>query len=293
VRARSGELELEYDTFGRSGDAPLLLIMGLGTQMIAWPPAFCELLVERGFYVIRFDNRDIGLSTYFDQVPPPSTLDIVLRRLHPAYTLDDMAADAAGLLDHLGIARAHVAGASMGGMIAQLMALNFPGRVLSLTSIMSNVGGRDSTWPRLRAVWRLLLPPARDRDSRIRRQVETARVLAGGNPIDEQAALVAAAAAVSRSYHPAGRSRQLAAASAAPSRRRRLAELRVPSLVVHGADDPLVPLENGRRTAAAIPGARLLVIERMGHNLPAHAWEPIADAIAAVAGRSESLQTLS
>jgi pimeloyl-ACP methyl ester carboxylesterase len=293
MKARVGDLELEYDTFGKPGDPALLLIMGLGTQMIAWPEAFCEALAAKGFRVIRYDNRDIGLSTHLDQLPQPSNLDLVLRRVRPAYTLDDMAADAAGLLDALGINRAHIVGASMGGMIAQLVAINHPDRVLSLTSIMSAVGGRDTVAPSLRVLGRLLLPTPKTREGRIRRQVDTARLLAGGNPVDEERLREFATVSIDRSYHPTGMRRQLAASAAAPSRRAALARLRVPALVVHGLDDPLVPRENGRRTAAAIPGARLLEIAGMGHNLPPQTWPELTGAIAEVAQQAEALQTLS
>jgi len=293
MKATVGELELEYDTFGQERDPALLLIMGLATQMTAWPEPFCEALASHGFHVIRFDNRDIGLSTYLDHLPLPSNLDFVTRRVRPAYTLDDMAADAVGLLDALGIGKAHVVGASMGGMIAQLVAINHPDRVLSLTSIMSNLGGRDAVAPSLRVVGRLLLPPPKDRAGRIRRQVQTQRLLAGGNPVDEARLEQLAVMSIDRSYHPAGMRRQLAAAAAAPSRRDRLAKLRLPALVIHGADDPLVPAENGRRTAAAIPGARLLEVEGMGHNMPPKKWPELADAIAETARQAEAAQTLS
>jgi pimeloyl-ACP methyl ester carboxylesterase len=293
MKARVGELELEYETFGEASNPALLLIMGLGTQLIAWPEPLCEALAGKGFRVIRYDNRDIGLSTYLDHLPQPRNLDFVTRRVRPAYTLDDMAADAVGLLDALGIGRAHIVGASMGGMIAQLVAINHPDRVLSLTSIMSAVGGKDTAAPSLRVLGRLLLPPPKTRAGRIQRQVDNGRLLAGGHPIDEERLREFAAFSIDRSYHPAGMRRQLAASSAAPSRREALARLRVPALVIHGVDDPLVPLENGRRTAAAIPGARLLEVQGMGHNLPPRNWPQIVDAITEVAQQAESLQTLS
>lgn len=293
MKARVGELELEYDTFGRQGDPAVLLIMGLGTQMIAWPEPFCEALASKGFHVIRFDNRDIGHSTHLDHLPLPGNLDFVLRRVKPAYTLDDMAADAVGLLTALGIERAHIVGASMGGMIAQLVAINHRERVLSMTSIMSAVGGKDHVAPSLKVLGRLLLPPPKTRAARIQRQVDTARLLAGGNPVDEDRLGEFAAVSIDRSYHPAGMRRQLAASAAAPSRRARLGRLQVPALVIHGLDDPLVPPENGRRTAAAIPGARLREIPGMGHNLPPQKWPDVINAIVEVAEQAEARQTLS
>ncbi|HEX6488553.1 MAG TPA: alpha/beta hydrolase [Candidatus Dormibacteraeota bacterium] len=290
MKAAVGHLELEYDTFGDPAGEPVLLIMGLATQMTAWPVRLCEMLAERGFYVIRFDNRDIGLSTHLDDLGNPSIARLVLRLQGAPYSLDDMAADAVGLLDQLGIDRAHVVGASMGGMIAQLVAINHPSRVLSLTSIMSGVGGRDQVRPPLAGIGVLLKPRPRDRQAGIRRQLEVRRFLAGGNPIDEALELKMAEAMVDRSLHPAGAVRQLAAIMRAPSRRSRLRSLAVPVLVIHGADDPLVPVENGRRTARAIPNARLLIIERMGHNLPNHAWSVVVDAITDIANEAKPLK---
>src|SRR5579872_4211345 len=272
MKARVRELELEYDTFGRSGDPAVLLIMGLGTQMIAWPAPFCQALADNGFHVVRFDNRDIGLSTHLDHLPQPRNIDFIARRVRPAYTLDDMAADAVGLLDVLEIRKAHIVGASMGGMIAQLVVINHQDRVLSLTSIMSAIGGRDHVAPSLKVLGRLLLPAPKTREGRIERHVDTARLLAGGNPVDEARLREFATLSVDRSYHPAGMRRQLAASAAAPSRREALGRLQVPALVIHGMNDPLIPPENGRRTAAAIPGSRLVEISGMGHNLPPQKW---------------------
>ena len=269
MKATIGAIEIEYETLGDQGGRPLLLVMGLASQLTAWPDEFCQGLVDRGYHVIRFDNRDIGLSTHLDGVavaPPP-------------YTLDDMADDAAGLLDHLGIGAADVVGVSMGGMIAQLLAIRHPERVLSLTSIMSNLGGEDVAMATPEAVAALMALPPDDRAGQIDHAVKVRRVLAGGNPIDEDLVRREAARSIDRSSDRDGVQRQLAAIMAAPSRREALAAVAVPALVIHGVDDPLVPAENGRRTAAALPGARLLEVEGMGHNLPATAWPVIFEAI--------------
>jgi pimeloyl-ACP methyl ester carboxylesterase len=284
MKARAGDVELEYDTFGdRTTGRPLLLIMGLGSQMVAWPVGLCENLVRRGFFVIRFDNRDIGLSSHLDHLGVPDRLAAALGQFEGGYTLDDMAADAVGVLDHLGIDKAHVAGASMGGMIAQLVALNHPERVLTLTSIMSHLGGEDAVAPQAERLGALLALPPEDREGRVAHGLEVRRALAGGNPIDEATEREQAALAVDRSWHPAGTARQLAAIGRAPSRRERLQALAIPTLVVHGVDDPLVPVENGRRTAAAVPGARYLEITEMGHHLPPAVWPRVAGAIAELA----------
>ena len=268
-RATSNGIEIEYETFGDPHAAPLLLIGGLGTQMISWDEDFCRLLAERGFNVIRFDNRDIGLTTW----------------VHDQYTLDDMAADAAGLLEALGIARAHIVGASMGGFIAQLVALNHPDRVLSLTSIMSGPSGVDQVEPTPEGT-AVLLPPAPDsRDERIALGLRLKKTLVGpADPFDEPYERARIAAAIDRSYHPGGFIRQLIAISEAPSRIERLHSLPVPTLVIHGDADILVPVDNGRRVAAAVPGARLLVIPGMGHDIPRRVWPEVVDAIAAIAG---------
>lgn len=268
-RATANGIELEYETFVSAADAaPLLLIGGLGTQLISWDEKFCELLAGRGYGVIRFDNRDAGLSTWMDG----------------EYTLDDMAADAASLLDALEIPAAHVVGASMGGFIAQLVALNHPERVLSLTSIMSGPNGEDQVQPTPEAQALLLAPVPPTREERIELGLVAKRTLLGpDDPFDEAYERAKVTRAVDRAYHPAGFARQLRAILAAPSRLERLRSLHVPTLVIHGDADILVPVENGRRVAAAIPGARLLEISGMGHDIPKRAWPQVVEAIDEVA----------
>jgi pimeloyl-ACP methyl ester carboxylesterase len=263
-------VRIEYDTFGDAAGAPLLLISGLGVQMIGWDEEFCELLASRGFHVIRYDNRDVGLSTWMDG--------------GAGYTLDDMAADAVGLLNALDIPAAHIVGASMGGFIAQLVALNHPDRVLTLTSMISGPNGEDQVQPTPEALALLMTPVPATREERIELGVRSKKELLGpADPFDRSYERVRVAAAVDRAYHPAGFVRQLQAITAAPSRLSRLAELRVPTLVVHGDADILVPVENGRLVAAAIPGARLLEIAGMGHDVPRRVWPQVVDAIAELA----------
>lgn len=267
-RASSNGIEIEYEAFGDPHAAALLLIDGLGTQMISWDGEFCELLASRGFYVIRFDNRDAGLTTWPTE----------------QYSLDEMAADAVGLLDALGIRAAHIVGASMGGFIAQLVALDHPEHVLSLTSIMSGPNGEDQVPPTPEANAVLLPPAPKTREERIALGLNAKKTLLGpDDPYDEPYERARIEAAIDRAYHPAGFMRQLIAISAAPSRIERLRSLRVPTLVIHGDADILIPVENGRRVAAAVPGARLLEIHGMGHDIPKRVWPQVADAIAALA----------
>ena len=268
ARATANGIELEYETFGDARSQPLLLIGGLGTQMITWDEDFCELLAARGFHVIRFDNRDAGLSTYPEG----------------EYSLDDMAADAAGLLDALGIPAAHIVGASMGGFIAQLVALDHRDHVLTLTSIMSGPNGKDQVQPTEEANAVLLAPAPQTREEQVALGLRAKRTLLGPeDPYDEAYERARIERALDRAYHPIGFMRQLQAIVAAPSRLGRLQSLTMPALVIHGDADILVPVENGRNVAAAIPGALLLEIRGMGHDIPRRVWPQVADAIAELA----------
>jgi pimeloyl-ACP methyl ester carboxylesterase len=275
--AHAGGVDLAWQEFG-SGP-PLVLIMGLGMQMIGWDEAFCARLAAH-FHVIRFDNRDVGKSTWLDERGDPNVLEVFdrLRRkkpVEPAYRIADMAEDVAQLLDALGIARAHVAGASMGGMIAQELAIRHPERVLTLTSIMANTGEPDVQGPSYETLTALLAPFPPDRDGFIARSLEVARVLKA----DEARARPLAARSFDRGYHPAGLHRQLVAIRLSPGRRAALAKLKLPALVIHGEADPLVPVEGGRDTAKAIPGAKFLLLPGVGHDLPPPAWPAVIDAI--------------
>jgi pimeloyl-ACP methyl ester carboxylesterase len=277
-----------YETFGKSSDPALLLIMGLGAQMILWDDEFCAGLAARGFYVIRFDNRDIGRSSSLSDQPVKVDFGALMMQamqgkpIAAPYKLRDMAEDAAALLDHLGIKAAHVVGASMGGMIAQEMAIELPQRVLSLTSIMSTTGAPDLPPPTPEAAAVLMAPPAATRDEYIAGFKRSWRVLrAGVFPADEAKDEARAARIWDRGTNPAGVARQLLAIFASGDRTARLKAVRAPALVIHGAPDPLVPVEAGRATAAAIPGAQLVVIDTMGHALPMPIWDQVIGAIAA------------
>jgi pimeloyl-ACP methyl ester carboxylesterase len=284
--ANANGIRLCYETFGDRTNPPLLLIMGLAAQMIVWDDAFCTLLAQRGFWVIRFDNRDIGESTRFPQARTPRFAEMLFAqatglRFRVPYTLRDMAADTAGLLDALGVERAHVAGASMGGAIAQELAMAYPQRVLSLTSIMSSTGNPRLPGPQPKAMARLAKKVPLDRAGYVRAYVTTWSVLAGDHfPFDAERTARQGGASYDRGINPPGVARQLMAIVASGNRTRGLAALRVPALVIHGTADPLVPVAAGRDTAAAIPGAQLLLIEGMGHSFPREVWATIIDAIA-------------
>jgi pimeloyl-ACP methyl ester carboxylesterase len=269
-----------YETFGDPDDTPILLIMGLATQMIAWHEDFCEQLAERGFYVVRFDNRDIGRSTRFDFRPP--TIGQMLRRRFATeqYTLSDMAEDAAGLLRALDIAPAHVVGASMGGMIAQMLAADHPEVVRSLTSIMSTTGSRWHGQPAF-AVYRYLLrPPPRDREGYIERSAEVFGLVGStGFERDEEHIRDRAGRSFDRGFDVRAGGRQLGAIIASGDRSKALERIEAPTLVVHGTVDKMVRPSGGRATAKAIPNARLMMIEGMGHDLPRGVWPRIIDAV--------------
>jgi pimeloyl-ACP methyl ester carboxylesterase len=284
-RAQLDGIEIVYETIGDPADAPLLLVMGLGMQLIHWDLELCEQLAQRGFLVIRFDNRDSGRSTKVDAPVPNLMRAMAGLRIDAPYLLDDMAADAFGLLDHLGIQAAHVVGASLGGMIAQTMAIERPERVLSLTSLMSTTGERRAGRPKLR-VWSVLTRRApRDKDAYVEYFARVFRMIGSKDfpPEDEDRIREVAAATYERGHHPAGTGRQLAAIMASGDRTERLRELRVPTTVIHGSADPLVPFRGGRATARAIPGARLIEIPGMGHDLPRPVWPQLIDAIAETA----------
>jgi len=283
---RVGELDIAHEAFGSSERPTILLVMGLATQLLGWPEPFCELLVDQGFHVVRFDNRDVGLSTHLDGAGMPN-LGAILSGQPPAYRLDDMADDTVGLLDGLGIDTAHLVGASMGGMIAQAVAIRYPERVRSLTSIMSTPGPHAGR-PTPEAEAALLLPPPKNREAAARRAVEVFRVIGSpGYPLDEQRVAETARLSYDRAHDPAGVARQLAAVVAAADRTPRLREVRVPTLVVHGEDDPLIGVDGGRATAEAVPGSRLLVFPGMGHDLPEALYGPITTAIGALAAQAD------
>ena len=282
-------IQLEYETYGDKANPPLLLVMGLGAQLTLWPIELVEALVARGYYVIRYDNRDIGLSQKFGHAGVPNFRRVALKRLFGIrsklpYRLSDMAADAAGLLDALGIAKAHVVGASMGGMIVQLMAIEHPEKVLTMTSIMSTTGNRKLPRPQPEAMKALLnrAPPGATLEQVMPIGLTVSRAIGSpAYPADEARLKERIERDFKRSFYPEGAARQISAIMDDGDRRKRLAKVTTPTLVLHGVHDPLVPVEGGRDTAAAIKGAKLLEIDGMGHDLPLELVEQIADAVAA------------
>jgi pimeloyl-ACP methyl ester carboxylesterase len=286
--AKVGDVELCYETFGDPSDPAMLLIMGLATQMIGWDEDFCRALTERGYFVIRYDNRDVGRSTRFDHVKPPQPIELVRRKPKAlAYTLEDMADDAARLLDHLGIERAHVVGASMGGMIAQLVAARHPDRVLSLASIMSSTGRRWAGQPALQVYPFFLSKPPVSRVEYVDRIVRLFRVIGSpGFETDESVLREHAELGYERGTSPAGAARQLAAIIASGNREQYLREIQAPTVVIHGKADRMVRPSGGKATARAIDGARLIMIDGMGHDLPRQLWPRLMDLIGENAERA-------
>ncbi len=281
------DITLCYETFGDPSDETALLVMGLGTQMIAWQDDFCRDLAARGFHVVRFDNRDIGRSTHL-QGPPPTIRQLLLRSRGAAhYKLSDMAEDAAGLLRELDLSPAHVIGASMGGMIAQTLAARHPKRVRSLTSIMSNTGALTNGQPALKLYPFFLRRPTAGREQYVTHFERLFDAIGSrGLPREPEEIRALAGLSYERDHDPAGPGRQLAAILASGDRTSELRRITAPTLVVHGTADPLVRPSGGRATAKAIAGAKLLTIERMGHDMPRAIWPQLIDAIAENAARA-------
>ena len=290
--AKVGALEICYETFGRPSDPPLLLIAGLGAQMILWEDEFCAALAARGLWVVRFDNRDVGKSTLIAWTPPADAGSAVAERkkgdrIPAPYLLEDMAADAVGLLDALGIARAHIVGASMGGMIAQEIAIHWPERVRSLTSIMSTTGDPRLPPPTPQVMQVFTKPPPKTAEEYVEANVAAWLIFRGASyPEDEKRDRTRAIRAAKRGFNPEGGQRQMLAVYASGSRKKTLPGVTAPTLVIHGADDPLLPLAAGEDTAATIPGAKLVVLPRMGHALPLAVWPRVIDEIAELAKRA-------
>ncbi|MGO9197877.1 MAG: alpha/beta fold hydrolase [Acidimicrobiales bacterium] len=291
IRAATTGTELCYETLGAPEGPPILLIMGLGTQMIAWPDDFCRDLAARGNFVIRFDNRDVGHSTHFNHLGAPDPIRSLLRRAQPVYRLDDMASDAVGLLDALGIGSAHVVGASMGGFIAQILAVGNPGRLRSLGLIMTSTGARRVGRPRARVIAKIgrRRRMDADRESAISLVLDVARVIGSpGYPFDEAHLRDLAGRGYDRAYDPSGYLRQMAAIMSQGDRTAALRSIAVPTVVIHGLADPLVNPSGGRAIARAIPGSRFVGLAGMGHDLPKALWPRIADEIALTVAEGES-----
>jgi pimeloyl-ACP methyl ester carboxylesterase len=286
--ARRGDIEIAYQMFGSPDDEPLVLTMGLGMQMLFWPDEFCEALAQRGFAVVRFDNRDVGLSTKFDHLGAPSLGRMVLRPSTAPYRIEDMADDTASILDAVGWDSAHLVGLSLGGMIAQTISVRHPARVRSLTSIMST----PSPWigrARIAAFMTLASPPARDAEQAGEIFVKAFRVIGSTKYTqDEEWLRDVGRRSFERNHNPNGGRRQLAAIFASGDRRPHLRKLQIPTLVVHGTADPLIRPAGGRATAEAVPGARLVEYDGMGHDMPRGVWPALIDEISAVAGMRRS-----
>ncbi len=283
-------IDIAYQRLGKVDAYVVLLIMGVAGQSIHWPDGFCHALVERGLQLIRFDNRDAGLSTHISDAPPPDLPAALAGDLRSvSYTLSDMAADAVGLLDALGIGKAHVVGASMGGQIAQTMAIEHPDRVLSLTSMMSTTGNMAVGQPSKEALRELFAgPPAVTRDEVIQQSLRALRAVGSpGYPSDEKEIAARAGRAYDRTYDPIGSARQAIATIASGDRTERLRRLKAPTLVIHGLADRLCDISGGRATAEAIPGAELVLVEKMGHDLPPGLRSQLATHIADFVGRVE------
>ena len=282
-------IELCYDDFGDPEAETILLVMGLGMQMLGWDDEFCEMLAMRGYHVVRFDNRDVGLSSKLaGRVNIPAGM--VGLTGSAVYGLDDMAADTAGLIEHLELERVHLVGVSMGGMISQKLAAKFPERVATLTSIMSSSGRRrPSTTPRFDALRLLMRSPATTREEYMASATTMFTVIASpAYPTDAERIRENAGRAWDRSFHPSGVARQLMAVLAGGDRTRELRSITAPTLVIHGLDDRLIPVRGGKDTAAAIPGSRLELIEGMGHDLPPALWPRLVDLIAENASQAEA-----
>ncbi len=281
---KANGIQIEYDTFGDKASTPLLLITGVGCQMVFWNEEFCQRLADHGLYVIRFDNRDVGLSTKFEEAGMPDvvatlTASLQDQKVKVPYSLDDMADDAVGLLDVLGIDKAHICGASMGAAIAQIIGYRHPSRVLSLISIMGSTNNPDLPQAKPELIKLLLAPAPEEREEHINSVLNGLHFLWGSLAFDEEDMRKRAELEFDRAFYPQGMARQMVAILSHGNRKPRLNSVAAPTLVIHGAEDPLVPLEAGKDTAEAIPGAELLIIDRMGHCLPREAWPQIIKAI--------------
>jgi pimeloyl-ACP methyl ester carboxylesterase len=294
-QVKANGLEIYYESHGPQTAEPILLIMGLGAQMSRWSPQLIGKLTSAGHRVIAFDNRDVGLSEKLDDAGAPDMHAVVLalrdgKKPDVRYTLDDMAADAAGLLDAIGIEQAHIVGASMGGMIAQLVAADYPQKTLSLTSIMSTTGNPDLPRAKPEALARLNTPapdPAKDLEGFLAHAVEGAKVMASRYPPDEAAVRAQSLSDFRRCYYPVGFQRQYAGVMASPDRRPKLRTITAPTVVIHGDADPLVPVEGARDTAANIPAADLIIVPGVGHEMPAPVLDVFVDGILSAIARSK------
>jgi pimeloyl-ACP methyl ester carboxylesterase len=288
-------IEIAYETFGDPSHSPVLLVMGLGTQMIAWPDAFCAALAERSHYVVRFDNRDSGLSTHLRDIRGPNPMLVAMKRRRPPYMLDDMAADTVGLMDALGLGSVHLVGVSMGGFIAQTIAVTQPERLRSLTLMLTSTGSRFVGYAKPRMMWHLLRRRSvSSRQDAMDFAVDTFRRIGSpGFAFDEERVRDVAARSYERGHDPGGYVRQLAAIMAQPDRTKALRRIDLPTLVLHGLADPLVSVSGGKALAKAIPGARFYGFRGMGHDMPRELWPLFVDEICALAERGDEKSSAS
>lgn len=283
-------IELYFDTFGNEADPTLLLVPGLGAQCVGHDDELCEQIAALGVRVVRYDNRDVGLSTHFDGVEVDAMTAVAAamadQPVDAPYTLSDMAADGMALLDSLGVDSAHIVGTSMGGMIVQTMAIEHPGRVRSLTSIFSTTGEKDVGLPDPAVLGGLMgiMSPAEDRATRVAQGIELARAIGTRSVFDEARARARTEMFLDRSYDPAGTGRQMVAILASGSRADHLPSVSVPTVVLHGDEDPLVNISGGRRTAELVPGSEFRVLDGMGHDLPPQYWDRVVDGIGTAVG---------
>lgn len=283
-KASVNNIEIEYETIGNPNSKPLLLIAGLGSQLLAWTDEMCDRLANHSFFVIRFDNRDVGLSTKLEDAGMPNFVEIneaFARGEKPEvpYTLEDMADDAIGVLDALNITQAHICGASMGGMIAQILAYRHPARVLSLTVIMSTTGNPELPQGKPEILAQFFAPVPSEREAYIEETVKRDRLIYGSFPFDEDQSRAYRTKEYDRSYYPDGVARQLAAMAVPGNLKPKLAAIRVPTLVIHGREDPFYPVEAGKEIATEIPGAELLIVDGMGHSFPREAVSHIVNTL--------------
>jgi pimeloyl-ACP methyl ester carboxylesterase len=287
-RVHANGIEIEYDTFGEPKDRPLILVMGLSCQLVAWPDNFCEKLVTKGHFVIRFDNRDVGLSSKLDDLGVPDIFEIFAaaqegKAVESPYSLSEMAADTVGLMDALNLEKAHVCGLSMGGMVAQMMAIEYPRRIISLISMQSSTGDPGLPEAEPQAMEAMVAPPPIERDDYIQHMADVYRAFAGGSDkYDERLQNEISASSYDRSFYLMGFTRQLAAVFACGSRKDALAAIKLPTLVIHGSHDALLPLAHGKDTAEAVPGAKLVIIKGLGHGMVyPQLWDEIIEALSA------------
>lgn len=284
-KVKVNSIEINYDTFGKKEDPAIILIQGIGTQMIVWPEEFCKAFASQGYFVVRFDNRDVGLSSKLDSAPVPNALEVLgsLQQGKPLtvpYKLSDMAKDTIGLMDALEITSAHIVGVSMGGMIAQTIAIEYPQRVKTLTSLSSTTGNPKLPMAKAEVMAILTTPPPVDLENNVQSSVKAWRVLHGSKyKFDEEFIRKRSELVFKRNFYPKGTARQFAAIFASGSRNNSLKNLKIPTLVIHGDADPLIPVEAGKDTAQSIPGSELLIIEGMGHTIPNEVGPQIIQAI--------------